>query len=194
MRVEADLILRARAGDRRALEALIRSYQTPVAGFVAVRVRDPAAIPDVCQTAFVKMALALHKLRSTETFEPWLYRIAENACRDHQRRERWRRRFFVPLGREHERVGAAEPGADGAPEARLDAELAELRLRLANTDPGQSKLLELSLERPRSYGELAELSQLSIPTVKSRLFRARAALRSLLARPPISRKKTGDPT
>jgi RNA polymerase sigma-70 factor (ECF subfamily) len=189
VRVEAELILRARAGERRALEELIRITQEPVAGFIAVRVRDPAAIPDVCQTAFVKMALALHKLRSTETFEPWLYRIAENACRDFQRRERWRRRLFVRLDPEHERVVAAKAPSEGESGAEgLDSQLAELRLQLAGTDPGKSKLLELSLEKPRTYEELAELSQLSVPSVKSRLFRARAALRGLVAR----NKRTGD--
>lgn len=175
MRVEPDLILRARAGDRRALEDLIRITQAPVAGFIAARVGDRDAVADVCQAAFVKMALALHKLRSPETFESWLYRIAENACRDFLRRERFRRRFFVRLEPAHAAIGVAEQVLERP-------ELADLRRRLDNIDPGQRTVLALSLEKPRTYAELAELTHLSVPAVKSRLFRARAALRGMFGR------------
>src|ERR1700722_17023001 len=98
MPVPAEQILRARAGDQRALEDLIREYQQPVAGFVATRIADRSAIQDICQNVFGKMVLSIPSLRSTEAFQPWLFRIAENVCRDHQRRKRWRRRLFVPFG------------------------------------------------------------------------------------------------
>lgn len=173
MRIESDQILRARAGDRRALEALIRSYQGPIAAFIAGRIGDRSSVPDLCQNVFVKMALALSKLRTTDTFEPWLYRIAENACRDFQRRERFRRRLFVRLERGHDSTGDADPPREGA-------QLAELQQHLAGIEAGQRELLALSLEKPRSYGELAALTRLSVPTVKSRLFRAREALRRLV--------------
>ena len=179
-------ILRARAGDERALEDLIRQYQQPVAGFIAVRVTDRQAIPDLCQSAFVKMVLSIGKLQSADAFEPWLFRIAENVCRDFLRRERWRRRLFVALKQEQEMLGAV-PAAEASP---LDSQIAALRLGLDQIDVRQRKLLALSMEpsreqpgeRPRSYRELAELTHLSVPAVKSRLFRARATLRRLVGR------------
>ncbi len=179
MQIPAEQILRARAGDQRALEDLIRAYQQPVAGFVSVRIGDRSAIQDVCQGIFVKMVLSLPRLRSVETFEPWLFRIAENACRDFQRRERWRRRLFVPLARGHDAAGPEE----SSPSVQ-QAELAQRRLEtgLAQLGAGQRQLLTLSIERPRSYEELAALSDLSVGALKSRLFRARAWVRRLLGR------------
>jgi len=114
----AERIHRARAGDQRALEDLIREYQQPVAGFVARRIADRGAIQDVCQNVFVKMVLSIRKLHSPEAFEPWLFRIAENACRDHQRRERWRRRLFVPLG-ERSKSSSSWDAAESSRQAEL---------------------------------------------------------------------------
>jgi RNA polymerase sigma factor (sigma-70 family) len=173
-----DKILRARAGDERALEDLIRECQQPVARFVAARIAgrssDPTAVEDLCQGIFVKMVLSLSKLRAPEAFEPWLLRIAENACRDFQRRERWRRRLFVPLGDRHEQA---------QPEARAEQlQVARLETGLESLGASQRQLLALSLERPRSYEELASLTHLSVSALKSRLFRARANLRRLVGR------------
>jgi RNA polymerase sigma-70 factor (ECF subfamily) len=175
----AERILRARAGDERALEDLIREWQRPMAGFVAARIADRSSVEDVCQGIFVKMVLSMSRLRSVEAFEPWLFRIAENACRDFQRRERWRRRLFSPLGDRDDRAGMAEAAPD-APRAEL--QLAQLQAGLDGISARQRQLLALSIERPRSYEELAALSHLSVSALKSRLFRARAKLRGMLGR------------
>jgi RNA polymerase sigma-70 factor, ECF subfamily len=186
MPIAADKILRASAGDQRALEDLIREYQQPIARFVASRLADRNAVEDVCQGIFVKMVLSIARLHTAEAFEPWLFRIAENACRDLQRRERWRKRLFVPLGERHDRAG---PNADetetvsGPARAEIEsAQLQRLRVGLEQVGAGQRELLTLSIERPRSYEELAALSHLSVPALKSRLFRARATLRRLMSR------------
>jgi RNA polymerase sigma-70 factor, ECF subfamily len=174
-------ILRARAGDQRALEDLIREYQQPIAAFVATRIADRNAIQDVCQNVFVKMVLSISRLRTAEAFEPWLFRIAENACRDLQRRERWRRRLFVPLGeREHP---ASTPDAPDSLQAEL--QVAQLQLGLNRIGSSQRRLLALSMEAPRSYEQLAALSHTSVSALKSRLFLARARLRRLMSRGEI---------
>src|SRR5579871_4782783 len=89
-------------GDRRALETLIRNYQTRVAKFVMSETGDRAHCEDLCQAIFVKMVLALPKLRTRERFEPWLFQIARNVCRDHLRKRRGWRRLFVASASAHE--------------------------------------------------------------------------------------------
>jgi RNA polymerase sigma-70 factor (ECF subfamily) len=161
----------SRGGDRGALEEVIRHYQDRVAGFIISIVGRESDYEDLCQTAFVKMAFALPKLRSPEIFEPWLFRIARNVCIDHLRRLRWRR-IFVPFTREHEQVSLDEP-EDGN---RLSAFEAALRQLPAD----QRELIGLLRERDWSYEELAQITSSSVSAVGTRLFRARARLRKLL--------------
>ncbi len=176
----AALILRARDGDRKATEALIGLYQEFVARFVIAETGDQAHYEDLCQTIFVKMVLALPRLRAVARFEPWLFQIARNVCRDHGRRRRFWRRFFVPYDPDDP---AHEPPSvpDARPGSENDAERNEKMQRgIARLPPGQRRLLLLSLEQERSYAELARLSQTSVASVKSRLHRARENLRWIL--------------
>lgn len=166
-----ELVLRGRSGDRPALTELIGRYQLRIARFVIGQTGDESQYEDLCQTIFVKMVLALPGLRTTERFEPWLYQIARNVCRDHLRAGQGWRRLFVPLAPECESV-AAEPDS-----AQDDDAIGK---GLARLPPAQRQLLELSLEKQRSHEELAAMTQSSVSAVKSRLFRARETLRGIL--------------
>jgi RNA polymerase sigma-70 factor (ECF subfamily) len=177
LRLAADVIERigaARAGDEHALEDLIRQYQNRIARYVIALIgASDADFDDLCQIVFVKMALALPKLRSPEVFEPWLYTIARNVCRDHLRRLRFRERL-IPLSRDHEATSVG-PEADEPPAGpdALDAALERL--------PGaQRELIDLLRRREYSYEELARLLKISVRAVAGRLFRARSRLRKLL--------------
>jgi RNA polymerase sigma-70 factor, ECF subfamily len=161
----------SRGGDRRALEEVIRHYQDRVAGFIISIVGRESDYEDLCQTAFVKMAFALPKLRSPEIFEPWLFRIARNVCIDHLRRLRWRR-IFVPFTREHEQVSVEEP-EEGNRTSAFEAALLQLPTE-------QRELIGLLRERDWSYEQLAQITSSSVSAVGTRLFRARARLRKLL--------------
>jgi RNA polymerase sigma-70 factor, ECF subfamily len=169
----AERILRARSGDQSAQEDLVREYQDRVARLVASRIGGIESCEDLCQTIFVKMVLSLPRLRSVGTFEPWLFRIAHNVCNDHLRRLRWRRRLFIPLKDKHQLVASVVPE-----EPAQGAEA--VRMAIRQLVPEQRSLVELSIEEPRSYEELAALSQMSVTSVRSRLFRARERLRRLL--------------
>jgi len=165
------LIARAGSGDRRAMERLIVQYQQRVSRFVIAQTKDEAHYEDLCQTIFVKMVLALPRLRSAPRFEPWLFQIARNVCRDHLRARRGWRRLFAAYDGLHEAVPAPEPQPDRA---------AGIEARIDRLPPPQREVLRLSLEQPRSYEEMARLSQSSVSALKSRLHRARENLRALL--------------
>lgn len=167
------LILRGRSGDRQALSALIGRYQARIARFVIAQTREGGHYEDLCQAVFVKMVLGLPQLRTPERFEPWLFQIARNICRDHLRARQGWRRLFVAYSVTHESVAAPEPPGRDNPEEELSRGLAQLPAE-------QRNLLRLSVEEKRSYDELARLSNSTVSAVKSRLFRARANLRGLL--------------
>jgi RNA polymerase sigma-70 factor (ECF subfamily) len=165
------LVTWATDGDRRAAEKLITLYQQRVARFVIGLTNDDAHYEDLCQAIFVRMVLALPKLRSVGRFEPWLFQIARNVCRDHLRARRGWRKLFVSYAAEHDAVSSPESPPD----------MSEIMQRSIDRLPeAQRSLLRLSLDRGNSYEDMAQLMRSSVSSVKSRLHRARENLRSLM--------------
>jgi RNA polymerase sigma-70 factor, ECF subfamily len=169
-----EMILRARAGDPAATEDLIRAYQRRIAGFVITHTGEHDDYEDLCQKIFVKMVLALSRLNSTDTFEAWLFTIARNVCTDHLRARRGWRMLFVNFEAEHESVAAPQPAIAGVSGDALNRAMAQM-------PQDQRDLLKLAIVEDRSYEEMAHLTKVSLPALKSRLFRARKALRQLLS-------------
>jgi RNA polymerase sigma-70 factor, ECF subfamily len=171
----AALIRDARAGERAAMGRLIAHYQQRIAKFIVAETGDPSHCDDLGQIVFVKMVLGLKRLRAPARFEPWLYQIARNVCRDHGRDRTGWRRIFVPFDRAHDAIAIPEP----PPEPAGD-EAARLKRGIAQLPRRQRELLLLSLRGEHSYRDLARLSRSSVAAVKSRLHRARANLRLIV--------------
>ena len=171
-RAPEDLVALGRSGDRLALKMLIERYQNRIARFVRAQVRDPNSVEDLCQAVFVKMVLGLSRLRDASRFEPWLFQIARNVCRDQQRASLGWRRYFVSWDAAHEQVPEPEPEAP-PDHTKFDDRLAQL-------PPADRTLLRLHIEEKKSHKELARLSNTSVSAIKSRLYRVRRELRSVL--------------
>jgi RNA polymerase sigma-70 factor, ECF subfamily len=169
-RALGDLVPLGRSGDRLALKLLIERYQNRMAMFVLSQTRDPNTVEDLCQAVFVKMVMGLPRLRDTGRFEPWLFQIARNVCRDHLRAALGWRRYFVPYEVAYERFAISEVASG---ENKLDDGVAQLA-------PKDRALLRLHFEEQKSYKELARLSNTSVSAIKSRLYRARRELRGFL--------------
>lgn len=167
-----ELIHRACGGERHAIEALIGHYQDRIARFVISETGEAGQYEDLCQVIFVKMVLALPRLRARDRFEPWLFQIARNACRDHLRARQGWRKLFVSWNVAHENVSAPEPTRREADE-KIERGIAQLPAE-------QRDILQLQLEGKTSYAELARSSRSSVSAVKSRLYRARVNLREVL--------------
>ncbi len=163
---------RARAGDERAMTALIERYQGRIARFVRSLIGPDDDAEDLCQSVFVKMVLSVAKLKNAETFEPWLFLIARNTCRDHLRRRKWRR-LFVPWESGHEQIAAPPARSPAFHAGNLDRAMAELPRE-------QRELIALLRENDWSYEDLSRITGASLPAVKSRLFRARQKMRTIL--------------
>jgi RNA polymerase sigma-70 factor, ECF subfamily len=163
---------RARSGDEGALTALIERYQGRIARFVRSLVGPDDDAEDLCQSVFVKMVLGIGKLRTAETFEPWLFLIARNTCRDHLRRRKWRR-LFVPWESDHEQIPAPPARSSALSAANIDRAMAELPRE-------QRELIALLRENDWSYEDLSRITGASLPAIKSRLFRARQKMRTIL--------------
>lgn len=129
------------------------------------QLRDEAERMDAVQDALLKAWTNRHKLRCPEYFETWLIRILLNSCHDHQRRLK----RIAPLESPPE---AAEEPSDANPEVR------DALLRL---DAKQRTAIVLRYMEDYSVDEIARILRLPRETVRTRLRRGRAALRSMLA-------------
>ena len=180
----AGLVARSKNGDSDAKEFLIERYQPRVAGFVFVCVGDGQAVDDLCQTIFYKMLVGLPRLETDRKFESWLFRIARNACFDYLRRRRLRR-IFVPWNSDDNQFASA---AEFAPESVReptreptdDRRIEGFRRALMMLPKRQRELIALLQDDRLSYQQLAAITNSSVKSVKSRLFRARRQLRKLM--------------
>jgi RNA polymerase sigma-70 factor (ECF subfamily) len=168
-----DSVKQAQRGDDAALEQLIRDHQRRVAAAVIALVGNDADWQDLCQQIFVKMVHGLPRLKQPELFEPWLMRIARNACFDYLRHRR-AHRFLVPWERWHDELAAAPLPED--PESRSAA----LDTALARLPDDQRDLLTLVRDGSWSYKALARLTGESLGAIKSRLFRARRRVQQIM--------------
>jgi RNA polymerase sigma-70 factor, ECF subfamily len=165
----ASLVAKGKTGDSAAMEALIERYQSRVAGFVFTCVNEGQAVEDLCQTIFFKMLVGLPRLATVEKFEPWLFRIARNACFDYLRRRRLHR-IFLPWHEVDERFATT---ATNTSAAAGDLRPDRFRQALLRLPKKQRELVALLQDDQLSYAQLAEITHSSVSSVKSRLFRAR---------------------
>lgn len=193
---EADLALvkAARAGDRDAINALLARYQARIYGlcFRMVNRRDKAE--DLAQDALVKLIQNLDRFDGRAQFGTWAYRITMNVCISHLRAERLRRHPSLDAPRkglagrpdENRIAGAIEQRRE--PAAILGVQGAEDRQRLLQAldrlDDEQRAILLLRDSRGLDYDQIAEVLGVPTGTVKSRLFRARQALRDAMEPDP----------
>lgn len=180
---ETDLIIQAQAGDRRSFDQLVaRAY--PLVFNTAYRILgDYDLASDATQTAFVRAYRSLRSFRRSSSFTTWLYRIVSNVCLDIVRRQK-RQAQSLTLQSEDEQFTEREIPDDRAqPEqTALETELqAAVHRALGQLTPEHRMVLVLYDLAGFSYEEIAAMLSLPLGTVKSRLNRARLALRDQMA-------------
>lgn len=165
------LIARARQGDLRAFEEIVRRYERRVYGVALRIVRAHDVADDVAQEAFVRAWRSLDRFELGRPFGPWVCRIAANLAVNHVRSPRAREEG-LPEG--HAETRSADPGPLGAV---LDAEAQRvLDDAVAGLPAEQRAVFVLRAVEEMSYAEIADALGISPGTVMSRLFRARERL------------------
>lgn len=181
---DQDLVERVQQGDKRAFDLLVRKYQNKIVHLVTRYLHDPVEAQDVAQEAFIKAYRALPSFRGDSAFYTWLYRIAINTAKN----------YLVAQSR---RPPTDDIDAQDAEQYSGDTGLKEYATpeRLALRDEIESTItaaIEALPEELRtaitlreleglSYEEIAAAMDCPIGTVRSRIFRARAAIETRLA-------------
>jgi RNA polymerase sigma-70 factor (ECF subfamily) len=168
-------------GDTTAFEQLIEKHQALVAGTVARMLGSNSDVEDIAQQVFIRVWKSARRYVPRAKFTTWLLKITRNLVFNEMRRTK--RRAHVPLQPE---LGAEDPPLKDelnlAPdvsllETELQQTIEEAILQLPET---QRMALVLRRYEQFSYEQIGEVLDLSVPAVKSVLFRARSELRARL--------------
>ena len=182
---DARLALALLRGSEEAYEILVSSYQQPVYNLVYRLMGDPADAYDVVQEVFLKVFRNIGTFRNQSSLKTWIYRIAVNEVHNYRRWFFRHRRQEVILEGENERgrsFGDTVPDRGRSPYDRaLDGEKrAMIEDALARINPMFRAALVLRDIEDLSYEEIAEVLEVSLGTVKSRITRGREAMRRQL--------------
>lgn len=172
---DGEVVARVRAGDRDAYRLLVRRYQDVLYRHALRMTSHADTAADLVQGAFVKAYTHIHRCRDPERFGAWLFRILANRCKDHLKS---RRRKDVSL--DSDPIPPARSDHDPA----LDTERLELRrllqAALQKLPDIQREAFLLKHVEGRSYEEISEMLDVSVPALKMRVLRAREALKAEL--------------
>lgn len=172
------LIAATLAGDSAAFGRLVGLYQDRLYNSLVRVVGEDA--DDIVQDAFVQAYLKLSSFRGSSAFYTWLYRIAFNLAMSHVRRGKKTASLDgLKAGWGSEPTDNNQPAPDAGLERREDVEMVQHALAELNTE--YRTILVLREIDGCRYDEIAEILDLPVGTVRSRLFRARLALRDQLA-------------
>jgi RNA polymerase sigma-70 factor (ECF subfamily) len=181
---EAGLMTELRSGSQPAFDWLVTHYHRPVFGLVAGILYDPSEAADVTQEVFLRAFRGIGGFREGSSLKTWLYRIAVRQALNH-RRWSWRHlRQQISMDAAEEETGCAmefkAPGQSPFEElAARETQQAVQRALLKVAAGFRTAVILRDLEG-MSYEEVAEVLDVSVGTVKSRILRGRRALRELL--------------
>jgi RNA polymerase sigma-70 factor, ECF subfamily len=167
---------RARRGDKQAFSQLVQAYQRPVYNLTYRMLGSPEEAEDAAQETFLRAYSSLKQYNPGHKFSTWLFSIANHHCIDRLRKKRgtWLSIDDNPI---------FENLTDDVPQPEQAAVANERRLEvqhlLSRLEPEYRMPLILRYWEDCSYEEIAEVMNLSIPAVKSRLFRARQQMAEL---------------
>ena len=149
-------------GEGPAFRELFDRYKNPIYGFVKRRVGDPARAEEITQDVFMALVQSRNGYEVRSSFRTYLYRIAMNRVASEHRKDKEK----------------SDP-----PDVAASGELSvvqQVRNALEKIEPEQKQVVMLREYEGLSYQEIAEVLKVPVGTVRSKLFRAKLALRELL--------------
>lgn len=192
MLLEEELIQRSQDGDIDAFEELVARNETKVYAIAYRFMGNADDASDLAQDAFLKAFKSIKSFRKEASFSTWMAKIVSNVCRDELRKIKRRptsyldEEVFLEEGTVSKQIKDTNP----TPEQIIEKKEMSLFLQnlLSQMNPEYRMVIILRDIQGYSYGEIAEITETSIGTVKSRINRARKALKEKI----INLRKEGE--
>jgi RNA polymerase sigma-70 factor (ECF subfamily) len=179
------VLKKAQRGDERAFNLIVRAYEVPIYNYVLRLVGDRALAEDLTQEVFLRVFQGLPKFSLRSKFTTWLFQVTKNRVLDELRANERRPRLTVAL----EDVPALE--VVDAPFERVEAVDAVWR-SVGNLNVDLKMALLLRDVVGLSYTEIADSLEITLATVKWRIYKAREEVQIALAREGITFGKDKD--
>src|ERR1700741_734140 len=186
---EAAIVAELKAGSEAAYAWLIGEFQQPVYGLVYRGVNDPADAADTTQEVFLKVFRGIKHFHGESSLKTWIYRIALHEASNRRRwwfRHKAQETPIDPIeageteqSRDERLVDPSESPFEQFAHAELRAVVEEALTHVP--EPYRTAIILRDLE-DMSYDEIADVLQISLGTVKSRITRGRDALRKRLSK------------
>ena len=181
---EQELVERAKKGDETAFEVLVTDNEKRIYNLCRRLTGNPEDAAELTQEAFLNAWRGLSRFQGESSFSTWLYRLASNACIDFLRREKRRQSLSmtVSLDDDEEERQVELPDERYSPEGELERSEARRAVAkgLERLTAEHRQVLVMREINGLSYAEIGQILGLEEGTVKSRIARARNALRKVL--------------
>ena len=176
---DAECVKRVQRGDVASFEVLVRRHQKATFNLVYRLLGDYDEAADVAQEVFLSAFKSIYQFRGDANFSTWLYRIAFNHASTRRKSLHLAQQRHVPLDGT-ELIGDSDAFADPEKTAQ-DRETQQRVQRALNSLPkDDATIIILRDLQDAPYEEVAQMLEIPVGTVKSRLHRARRALKELL--------------
>lgn len=168
-------------GDTAAFESLIERHQALVAGTVARMLGSNSDVEDIAQQVFIRVWRSAGRYVARAKFTTWLLKITRNLVFNEMRRAKRHPHVPVQIDPDAEELPLKDETAETPDATLLQTELQQaIESAIMQLPETQRIALVLRRYEDLSYEEIADILELSLPAVKSLLFRARAELRERL--------------
>jgi len=175
---DAECVRRVQQGDTNSFEILVRRHEKAVFNLIYRLLGNYDEALEIAQEVFLSAFKSIHQFRGEANFSTWLYRIGLNHASTRRKSLHSSQQRYVPLD-------GTEVIADGALDPVKNVEHKEIQQRvqqaLNSLDPEDTRIILLRDLQDVPYEDVAEILDIPVGTVKSRLHRARQALKIKLA-------------
>ena len=173
---EQEIVAGWKRGDKRSYETLVRRYMADAFMVAFGFVGNAEDARDLSQEAFIKAYRARGRFDESRPFYPWLHRILKNHCLNFVQRSR--RNLSIDAEDFHREIACTRPTVLEDIEAEERKRI--VHAAIARLSDDHREIIVLKTFKELSYNEIADVLEIPVGTVMSRLFYARQALRALI--------------
>lgn len=181
---EKELLYKAKQGDMDAFEQIVKMYENKICQTIFFVVKNESKVEDIAQEVFIKVYKNLSKFNEQSSLYTWIYRITMNACFDEMKKEKkvYHLSTYVETddGEQEIEYEDESQNIDDIVERKLNKEVLIKSIKSLNEE--YRSLIVLRDIKGFSYWEISDILNMKLGTVKSKISRAREALKKELVR------------